>query len=103
MLSLTRNSTVERSSVLSDYSPAKPPESSSTPLPFGDTSYLSSLSLGQQRYNDLTISPIIDPGPSSSRNSNQKMAEDLLKSVRQLGECTIQAFPGQAPVRMRAE
>ncbi|PSN48628.1 hypothetical protein C0J52_12704 [Blattella germanica] len=78
-------------------------DSTSASLPFGDTSFLSSLSLGQQRYNDLTISPVIDPGPSSSRSSNQKMAEDLLQSVRQLGECTIQAFPGQAPMRTRVE
>ncbi|KAJ9595747.1 hypothetical protein L9F63_013066 [Diploptera punctata] len=103
MLSLSRNSLMERRpSVSSEFSPSNA-EYKKDSLPFGDTSYLSSLSLGQQRYNDLTISPIVDPGPSSSRNSNQMVAEDLLQSVRQLGECTIQAFPGQAPARSRAE
>jgi hypothetical protein len=103
MLVLSRNSTVDRRNV-SEFAPA-PTETSNASLPFGDTSYLSSLSLGQQRYNDLTISPIISPGPSSSRSigTSQKMAEDLLQSVRQLGECTIHAFPGQAPLRTSAE
>jgi len=103
MLVMSQNSTVDQRSI-PDLT-AAPGETHSTSLPFGDTSYLSSLSLGQQRYNDLTISPIIEPGPSSSRSrgTSQKMAEDLLQSVRQLGECTIQAFPGQAPLRTRAE
>lgn len=51
-------------------------------LPFGDTSYLSSLSLGQQRYKDQ----VANLEAASSSN-----AEDLLQTVRQLGECTIQA------------
>jgi hypothetical protein len=103
MLVMSRNSTVDRRSI-PDFTPVLN-EASNASLPFGDTSYLSSLSLGQQRYNDLTISPIIDPGPSSSRSigTSQKMAEDLLQSVRQLGECTIQAFPGRAPLRTRLQ
>lgn len=103
MVVVPRNSAVDRRNI-SDFTPG-PTDTSNASLPFGDTSYLSSLSLGQQRYNDLTISPIIDPGPSSSRSvgTSHKMAEDLLQSVRQLGECTIQAFPGQAPLRTRVE
>jgi hypothetical protein len=103
MLVMSRNSTADQRGI-PNFTPA-PTEPSSASLPFGDTSYLSSLSLGQQRYNDLTISPVVDPGPSNShsRGTNQKMAEDLLQSVRQLGECTIQAFPGQAPLRTKAE
>lgn len=103
MLVMSRNSTADRRSIL-NFTPALN-EVSNASLPFGDTSYLSSLSLGQQRYNDLTISPIMDPGPSCSRSigTSQKMAEDLLQSVRQLGECTIQAFPGHSPLRTRLQ
>jgi hypothetical protein len=100
---MPRNSAPNRR-IIPDFTSA-PSEASNASLPFGDTSYLSSLSLGQQRYNDLTISPVIDRGPSSSRSigTSQKMAEDLLQSVRQLGECTIQAFPGHAPLGTRLE
>ncbi|GLH02446.1 Longitudinals lacking protein, isoform G [Gryllus bimaculatus] len=68
-------------------------------LPFGDTSYLTSLSLGQQRYSDLTISPVTasSSGTSSSGGGTGSGtgAEELLKSVRQLGECTIQTLPSK--------
>lgn len=103
MAVMLRNAAIDRRNI-SDFTSGTA-DNSNASLPFGDTSYLSSLSLGQQRYNDLTISPIIDPGPSSSRSigTSHKMAEDLLQSVRQLGECTIQAFPGQAPLRTGVE
>jgi hypothetical protein len=103
MLVTSRNSTFDRRSI-PDFTPA-PNEASNASLPFGDTSYLSSLSLGQQRYNDLTISPVTSAGPSGSHciGTSQKMAEDLLQSVRQLGECTIQAFPGYPPLRTRLQ
>lgn len=68
-------------------------------LPFGDTSYLTSLSLGQQRYSDLTISPVTPGGTNSASNAGMANsgagAEELLKSVRQLGECTIQTLPSK--------
>lgn len=53
----------------------------------------------QHEYNDITIEPIgtvavpsTTPGPPTlpAEKSN---TDDLLNSVRQLGECTIQAVP----------
>ncbi|XP_049802099.1 protein jim lovell-like isoform X2 [Schistocerca nitens] len=55
-------------------------------LPFGDTSYLSSLSFGQQKHTDSTVSA------AETLDSN---TDELLYSVRQLGECTIQAVTKQ--------
>ncbi|XP_049949999.1 myoneurin-like [Schistocerca serialis cubense] len=55
-------------------------------LPFGDTSYLSSLSFGQQKHTDSTVSA------AETLDSN---TDELLYSVRQLGECTIQAVSKQ--------
>lgn len=55
-------------------------------LPFGDTSYLSSISFGQQKHTDSAVIA------EETLDSN---ADELLHSVRQLGECTIQAITKQ--------
>nr|CAD7431523.1 unnamed protein product [Timema monikensis] len=66
--------------------------SDSCTAPFGDTSLLSALSLGQQRYeNTASTSKHCFDNPDISE---QRLTQNYLDSVRQLGECTIQTILG---------
>ncbi|GLV35048.1 senseless-2 [Carabus blaptoides fortunei] len=68
-----------------------------TNLPFGDFEYLTSAMPLQHEYNDITIEPIgtvAVPGATTNPTTlpaEKSNTDDLLNSVRQLGECTIQA------------
>nr|CAD7574528.1 unnamed protein product [Timema californicum] len=71
--------------------------SDSCTAPFGDTSLLSALSLGQQRYENTAGGNSASTSKHCFDNpdiSEQRLTQNYLDSVRQLGECTIQTILG---------